>query len=102
MPRHDAAVLGRLAEELIVPEAHGAAEQLAGGNQKSRMPEKIVKARRDAPGAERVEQHARRIGGFVGVVFVEKAVGGMIRVEQPLQFAAQRLDLLVREDADAL
>ena len=69
---------------------------------KRRVPEQIVKAGRDAPGAQRVEQHARRIGRFVGVVFMEEAVGRMVRVEQPLQFLAQRLNLLVREDANAL
>ena len=33
MPRDNASMLGRFAEQLIVPESHGAAQQLAGGQQ---------------------------------------------------------------------
>src|SRR5205085_12404593 len=39
MPCDDPAVLGRLAEELIVPEAHRAAEELRGRHGEAGMPE---------------------------------------------------------------
>ena len=38
MPSDDAAVAGGLAKELVVPEPHGAAQQLTSGNRERRMP----------------------------------------------------------------
>ena len=46
----------RFAEELIVPEADRAIQQLAGGHDKSRMPQQIVESRRQSPRTQGMEQ----------------------------------------------
>src|SRR5262245_2036247 len=51
MPSDDAAMPRGFAKELIVPESDRAAEQLARGDGKRRMPEDVVKAGTDSPGA---------------------------------------------------
>ena len=55
VPDHDAAVMRRLVEDLIVPEPHWSIEQLRGGNDERRIPQHIVQARCYAPGAECVK-----------------------------------------------
>src|SRR5262245_38742166 len=77
VPRDDAAVLRRLAEELIVPETDRALEQLRRGGQERWRPQKIVERGRRAPGAERVEEDRRRVARFVRVVLVEELAPGM-------------------------
>src|SRR5258708_17159712 len=62
VPGHNSAVMSGFAEQLVVPEANGAAQQLRRRNSKCRVPEQIVKAWRGAPGAERMEQHLVGIG----------------------------------------
>src|SRR5262245_9365752 len=61
MPGDYTAVIRWFAEELIVPEPQRTAEQLRSGNEESRMPEQIMEAGFDAPGAEGVEDYAGRI-----------------------------------------
>ena len=101
MPGHDTAVPRRFAEELVVPESHGAAQQLAGRHHKRRVPQQIVESRRDPPGPEGVEQHGIRVGRLVRVILVPQFVPRMIRLEEHVEFAAQRFDLLVGQHAHA-
>src|ERR1043165_1613616 len=65
MPDHDAAVMRGLVEDLIVPEAHCAFEQLSGRHGETRMPKHVVQTRQDSPGAERVEEDLFRIRRLV-------------------------------------
>src|SRR5215831_16833074 len=57
VPGNNSPVMSRFAEKLVVPEANGAAQQLRRGNRDSWVPEQVVKAWRDAPRAERMEQN---------------------------------------------
>jgi hypothetical protein len=57
MPDHDAAMVRRLVENLIVPEAHWTIEQLRRCDYKSGMPQQIVQAGSYAPGAECMEEY---------------------------------------------
>src|SRR5689334_5375042 len=72
MPGHDATVMRRLAEELIVPEANGSAQKLHGRDREGRMPQDVVKTGRDPPCAEGMEQHMIGITRLVRVVFVKQ------------------------------
>ena len=49
VPGDHAAVMGRFAEELIVPETHGAAKELTRRHREGQVPQKVVKTRLDAP-----------------------------------------------------
>ena len=100
VPGDHAAVLRRLAEELVVPEPHGAVEQLARRHRERRIPEDVVERRRDPPGPEGMEQHPARVGRLVGVVLVPQFLALVVRVEQPGELASQPLDLVVVEQAD--
>ena len=101
MPRHDAAVFGRLAEELIVPEADGSAEELAGRNQK-----RWIQRRSWKPGVMRqapsVEQHAAGSADSLEWYSWKRLLAGWCGSSNPCNSCAQRLNLLVREDANAL
>ena len=101
VPGDDAAMLGRLAEELIVPEADRPAEQLAGRHGERRVPEDVVKAGSNSPRAQGVKQHRVGLARFVGVVLVPQLVAGMLGLEELGQLAAQLVDLLVGEDPHA-
>src|SRR5689334_9901175 len=65
------------------------------------MPQQIVQAGFDAPRAERVKQDLLRIGRLVSVVFVEKLVTGLRRIDKGREFVAQRLELFVAQHPDA-
>ena len=97
MPCDNAAVLGRLAEELIVPESHGPAEQLAGRHRERRRPEHIMKAGRNPPRPQGMKQHFRRIDRFVGMKFVKQIVSGVLWIGQLGQLVAEDLDLPIVE-----
>jgi hypothetical protein len=84
-----------------VPEAHPAAEELAGGNEDRGIPEEVVERGRNAPGAQRVKKNAARFTGLVRVAFVKEVRGGMLRVEKRFELGTQDLDLVVVEDPDA-
>ncbi len=93
---------GGLAEKLVVPEPHGhVAEQLAAGHHEGRVPEDVVEARGDAPGAEGVKEHGLGRAGLVGVVLVKKMDAGVLGVEEQGQLAVQRLHLLLGQHPDA-
>src|SRR5262245_44274642 len=77
MPSNDAAVLRRLAKQLIVPKANGAIEQLTRSSCECRMPENIVKTRANAPRSEGMKEDRVRLSRFVSVVFVPQLVAGM-------------------------
>ena len=93
MPRDDASMLRRFAKQLVVPKPHCAAQQLRSRHHELRMPQNIVKARRDAPRAQRVKQHFGRIGRFIRVKFVPKFATGMFRFKKFRQFGSQYFDL---------
>jgi hypothetical protein len=62
VPDHYTAVMSGLVEDLIVPETHWTIEQLRGSNDERWIPQQVVKARRYAPRAERMEEYAIGIG----------------------------------------
>ena len=62
MPSDNPAVMRRLGKNLVVPETNGAAQQLRGGNEKSRVPKQVVEAGCDAPRPQGMKQDPRRIG----------------------------------------
>src|SRR6266571_5443134 len=99
MPCDDPAVMRWLTEQLIVPETHCAAEQLRRRHQKRRIPQQVMKARRDSPRAQRMKQNGRRIGRFVRVKLVEEIVAGMIEIDQASEFVAKRFNLFVIQHA---
>lgn len=101
VPGDDAAVPRGFAEKLVVPEADGAGEELAGGERERGVPEDVVKAGAEAPGTEGVEQDRVGLDRFVGVVFVPEVAAGVARVEKLGQLGAEYFDLLVGQDADA-
>src|SRR5262249_1919992 len=68
VPGPNSPVTGGFAEQLVVPKANAAAQQLRRRNGDSRVPQQVVKAWRDPPGAERMEQHMVGIGRLVRVV----------------------------------
>ena len=86
MPGDDSAVLGRFAEQLVMPEPDGSAQQLRGRDPKRPMPEQIVKTWRNPPRSQGVKQDAVRISGLVGVVLVPEFLSVVFRIEQPRKF----------------
>jgi hypothetical protein len=56
MPDYNAAVMRGLIEDLVMPETDWTIKQLRRRNDKRRIPQQVVKARLDAPGAKRVKQ----------------------------------------------
>src|SRR6185295_16754916 len=93
MPDHDAAVMRRFVEYLIVPEAYWSIEQLSRRDSESRMPQDVVQSRRDAPCSECVKEYLIGIGRFVCVEFVKQVVTGMCGIYQLGELAAQGFDL---------
>ena len=91
VPRDHAAVARGLAEQLVVPEAHRAAEELRRRHGEARVPQQVVERGRDAP----------RVCRFVRVVFVEELPERVARLHQPAQLGAQTLDLLGAQHAHA-
>src|SRR5215510_11540949 len=57
MPGDHSAMVRGFTEELIVPKTNRAAEQLRRGHQNRRVPEQIMKSRRDTPGSQRMKQN---------------------------------------------
>jgi hypothetical protein len=82
MPRDDASVIGRFAEQLIVPEPDGTAQQLRCRNSERSMPEQIVEPGRNPPRSQSVKQDSVRIGGLVGMVLVPEFAPVVLRIEQ--------------------
>jgi hypothetical protein len=76
MPCNHAAVVRRLAEQLVVPEAGAAAQQLRGCPCNTWSPEHVVEGGGDAPCAQRVKHDLGRIGALVAVVLVPEGGGG--------------------------
>src|SRR5437868_4258832 len=74
MPCDYAAVMRRFGKQLIMPEAHRAAEQLRRRHSEGRIPQQIMKTRRNAPRAEGVKERRRRVCGFVRVEFVKQVM----------------------------
>ena len=101
VPRDAAAVSRGLAEELVVPEAHRAAQELRGREREARVPQKVMKARRDSPSAQRVEEHARRVARLVRVELVPQRAPLVRRVHQLCQLRAQSFDLIFVEHTHA-
>src|SRR2546425_7349634 len=101
MPGYDAAVSGRFAEKLIVPETTCAAQQLRGRQQERRIPEQVMKARSNAPRAQRMKQRGRWISRLVGMEFIEEFVAGVIWVDKFGQLCAKDFDLLLVQEAYA-
>jgi len=95
MPRDHAAVTRWLAEELIVPEAHSAFEQLRRGHGESRIPKQIMKALSDAPRAQGMKDNLLWVFRFVRVVFVKEMIPRMRRIHQLAQLFAQHFDLFI-------
>src|SRR6202050_354321 len=65
MPGHYAAMMSRLAEELVLPEPDRFAKKLRRRDCECRMPQEIVKAGSDPPCAQGMEQHVIRIPRLV-------------------------------------
>ena len=100
VPRDDSAMPSRFAKQLVMPKPHGATQQLAGRYRHPWMPQQIVEAGRDPPGAQRVKQHSVGIGRFVGVILIPEFAPRMIGVEKLVQFIQQTIDLSVIQDPD--
>jgi hypothetical protein len=100
VPGNDAAVPGRLREELVVPEADPSAQQLLGGADESWIPKKVMEAGLNPPRSQRVEQDRIRIGGFVRMILVEQRVSRVTRVCQPRQFFSKLIHLPVVQKTD--
>ena len=101
VPGDHAAMPGRFAKELIVPEADCPAQQLRRGDGEGRVPEQIVEPRRDPPRAQGVEQDRVRIARFVGVVLVEQLVAGLRRTGKAFELCAKHVHLVVVQKANA-
>jgi len=101
MPRDHSAMVRGFAEKLIVPETYRPSEQLRRRHQESRVPKQVVKTWRDAPRAQGMKEHCFRIGGFIGMKFVKEVMARMIWIDQLHEFGAQRLNLIVIQDANA-
>src|ERR1041384_3819014 len=101
MPRNYAAVSGRFAEQLVVPESQRAAEQLRRGHQERRVPKQVMKRRRNSPRAQRMKKHHRRIGRFVRMKFVEEVMTGMFWIDKFREFVAKGVNLLIVQDTNA-
>ena len=101
VPGHHSAVLGRLAEQLIVPETHCAPEQLRGGHDECRAPQDVMECGFDSPCAQSVKQHCFRICRLVRVVLVEQRMPGVGLREQAGQLRPQNFHLPIVEQAHA-
>ena len=101
MPRDDAAVLGRLAEELVVPESHGPTQQLRRRREQRRMPEDVVQSGPDPPRAERMKQHRAGVARLVRVVLVPQLAAVVVGCDEFGQFGAQSFDLPLVEEPNA-
>lgn len=77
MPDDDAAVMRRFVEDLIVPEAHSATEQLRRGNNKRRMPKHVVQTGLDTPRAQCMKQDLLRVRRLVRIELVKQFVTRM-------------------------
>ena len=95
MPGDDPAVVRRLGEKLVVPEADAAVEQLRRGLQEGGMPQDVVEARVDAPRPERVEQDVATLARFIGVELVEEVVARMGGVHHSRELVPENVDLRV-------
>src|SRR5438270_6713310 len=82
MPRDDSAMMRRLTEKLVVPEADSATEKLRRGHSESGIPQYVMEAGRDAPSSERVKENFRRVCGFVRVIFVEEFMRRMTGIRE--------------------
>jgi hypothetical protein len=92
---------GRLHEELIVPEAYGALEELARRDGDGRVPEEIVEAGRDPPGAEGMEEHRVGLFRLVLMPLVEEARARMRGIEERGELLAQSFDLGIVEHGNS-
>ncbi len=88
-----------LAEQLIMPEANRAPQQLTGGSRKGCIPENVMEPDSDSPRAKRMKQHTPRVPGFIGIVFVPEIGPRMTGLSQAGQFAAKNFNLVVIEDS---
>src|SRR5215471_8025659 len=84
-----------------MPKTNLPADQLRRGHQQRRMPEQIMKGRRDAPTTEGVKQSGRRIGRFICMKLVEEIMRRMVAIHQLRELCAQHRNLLVIEEAQA-
>src|SRR2546429_297140 len=74
VPGDNAAVVCRLAEELVMPKPHRAVEQLRCRDRESPVPEQVMKTRRDSPGTKCMKKYLVRIRGFVRMELVEEFI----------------------------
>ena len=65
MPRHYAAMMGRLVENLIVPKAHRPVQKLRRRHQEGRVPQQVVKRCGHAPRTQRMKENLARVSRFV-------------------------------------
>src|SRR6266850_2463919 len=101
VPGDHAAMLRGLAEELIVPKADRAAEELTGRDGERRMPQHVVKAGPNSPRPESVKQDRIGLVRLVRVVLVPQLVPRMLRIEKLDELRSQLFDLLVRQNPHA-
>jgi len=101
MPGYNSTMVRRLAEQLVMPKAHSAAQQLRRRHRECRVPQQIVESGSDSPSTQSVKEHRFRITRFVGVIFVKELVAFMRRISQLRQLLTQGFHLPVVHDSDA-
>src|SRR4051794_10573799 len=95
VPEHNAAMMCRLVEDLIVPEAHRTADQLRRRHREAGMPEDVMQTRQNTPRTESVEEDLVRIRGLVRVELIEQAIAWMAWINEVEHFAAEHFDLFI-------
>src|SRR5882724_1000092 len=101
MPGYATTMKRRLAEELIVPETDRPFKQLRRRHGERRVPQQIVKRRRDPPRAQRVKERSRRVRRFIRVIFVEQVISLLRRIDERRELLSQYLDLFMAQHSDA-
>src|SRR5437016_11720168 len=86
-----------LREELVVPEANRAAEQLRRRHQECRIP---PQGGQDTPRTQRMEANPVWVRGFVRVILLEQVAPRMSRIHQLVQFSAQDFYLFIGERSE--
>ena len=101
VPGYAAAAGGRLDEELVMEETDRSSQQLVGGKAQPGVPEQVMKGGFDLPGAKGMEENPAFLFGFVEMEFIKEGITRMGRIEEPVEFFFQLLQLGGFQEPDA-
>lgn len=98
MPLDHRTVTRRFYKELVVPQSDWPAQKLLSDANDRWQEHQVMKARSDAPCAQRVEKNGLAVACFVSMKLVEALIVGLRFVHQVIEFLAKHRDLGRREN----